>query len=65
MCVHVCTVFGPASLCSVTAQYVAHGVQVLVDDQNLHGSHLQSFKCVIDSETVLPRVLTDLVKVVS
>lgn len=59
----MCTVLCSNALGPVQAKDVTHGVQVLIDDEDLHSSHLQGFECVLHPKTVLPRVLTDLIKV--
>ena len=45
------------------AEDVAGDVQVLPDDQGLHGTELEGLERVVDTETVLAGVLTDLVEV--
>lgn len=50
-------------LCPVDSQDVSHGVQVLVDDEDLYGAHLQGLQGVLHAKAVLPRVLADLVEI--
>ena len=45
------------------AEDVAGDVQVLPNDEGLHGTKLEGLECVVDTETVLASVLADLVEV--
>jgi len=42
---------------------VACDVQVLPDDKSLDSAQLQGLECIVDTEAVFARVLTDFVKV--
>lgn len=60
---HLFTIFGPIALCPMHTKNVAHGIQVLVNYEDFHRSHLEGLECILNTKAVLPRVLADLIKV--